>query len=204
MNSEEVPNWPSAVLRIAAVYNVVWGAWVILFPNHLFDLTGIDRPNYPGIWQCVGMIVGVYGIGYWIAAKNFVRHWPIVLVGFIGKILGPIGFLQSVYTGLLPWSWGVTILTNDIVWWLPFAAMLYLAIKYHSAPSYDPSRIANSTKHRAENKCRLSLGESSVFPFFRGAKGDNKRSHDANITFKFPIEWSLGKITRSQSTHSIQ
>lgn len=30
-------------------------------------------------------------------------------------------------------------------------------------------------KHRAENKCRLSLGESSVFPFFRGAKGDNKK-----------------------------
>lgn len=153
MNSEKVPNWPSAVLRIAAVYNVVWGAWVILFPNHLFDLTGIDRPNYPGIWQCVGMIVGVYGIGYWIAAKDFVRHWPIVLVGFIVKILGPMGFLQSVYTGLLPWSWGVTILTNDIVWWLPFAAMLYLAIKYHSAPSYDPSLIANST-NKAEPKSR--------------------------------------------------
>ena len=180
MNSEKVPNWPSAVLRIAAVYNIIWGAWVILFPSHLFDLTGIEAPNYPEIWQCIGMIVGVYGIGYWIASNDFVRHWPIVLVGFIGKILGPIGFLQSAYSGLLPWSWGVTILTNDIVWWLPFAAMLYLAAKYRSDPSYHPSVISNSTKHRAENKCRLSLGESSVFSFFRGAKGDNKRSHDAN------------------------
>ncbi len=153
MKSEEVPNWPAAVLRIAAVYNVVWGAWVILFPNHLFDLTGIDRPNYPGIWQCVGMIVGVYGIGYWIAAKDFVTHWPIVLVGFIGKILGPIGFLQSVYTGLLPWSWGVTILTNDVVWWLPFAAMLYLTLKYHSASTCDRSLTAKSSVN-AEPKSR--------------------------------------------------
>ena len=145
MNFEKVPIWPSAVLRIAAVYNVVWGAWIVLFPNHLFELTGIDHPNYPEIWQCVGMIVGVYGIGYWIAANDFVRHWPIVLVGFIGKILGPIGFLQSVYAGQLPWSWGITILTNDVVWWLPFAAMLYLAAKYHGAPSYDPSLIFNSS-----------------------------------------------------------
>ncbi len=37
-------------------------------------------------------------------------------------------------------------------------------------------------KPRGENKCRLSLGESSVFPFFRGAKGDNKRSHDAKAS----------------------
>lgn len=153
MNSEELPNWPSAVLRIAAVYNVVWGAWVILFPNHMFDLTGIDRPNYPGIWQCVGMIVGVYGIGYWIAAKDYVTHWPIVLVGFIGKILGPIGFLQSVYNGLLPWSLGVTILTNDVVWWLPFAAMLYLTLKYHSASTCDRSLTAKSSVN-AEPKSR--------------------------------------------------
>ncbi len=145
MNFEKVPYWPSAVLRIAAVYNVVWGTWVILFPNHLFDLTGLDHPNYPGIWQCVGMIVGVYGIGYWIASNDFVRHWPIVLVGFIGKILGPIGFFQSAYFGRLPWSWVVIIMLNDIVWWLPFAAILYLAAKYHSAPSFDPSLVANSS-----------------------------------------------------------
>jgi len=114
---------------------VLWGAWVILFPNHLFDWTGIDRPNYPGIWQCVGMIVGVYGIGYWVAANDFRRHWPIVLVGFLGKILGPIGFLQSALTGVLPWSWGITILSNDLVWWIPFAAMLYYTFKDWSDPA---------------------------------------------------------------------
>ena len=133
--------WPSLVLRVAAVYNLVWGAWVILFPNHLFDWTGIARPNYPGIWQCVGMIVGVYGIGYWFAARDFVRHWPIVLVGFLGKILGPIGFVQSAATGVLPWSWGATILTNDLVWWVPFGAMLYLAMKAHSDPRYRNSLV---------------------------------------------------------------
>jgi hypothetical protein len=73
------------------------------------------------------MIVGVYGVGYLIAAGDPIRHWPIVLVGFLGKILGPIGFLSSVARGDLPWSWGVTILTNDLIWWLPFAAILHSA-----------------------------------------------------------------------------
>lgn len=134
MNAHEQPRWAPAVLRLAAIYNLVWGAWVIFFPNHLFDWTGIPRLNYPGIWQCVGMIVGVYGIGYWFAANDFRRHWPIVLVGFLGKIFGPIGFLQSAMTGVLPWSWGVTILTNDLIWWIPFGSMLYITFKDWNDP----------------------------------------------------------------------
>jgi hypothetical protein len=126
------------------MYNLAWGTWVILFPNHLFDLTGLTRPNYPGIWQCVGMIVGVYGIGYWCAAKDFVRHWPIVLVGLIGKVLGPIGFVFSALSGELPWSWGGLILANDLVWWLPFVAMLYLAFKIQSAPTHGDSQNSNT------------------------------------------------------------
>jgi hypothetical protein len=131
---DTAPKWPAFVLKLAAIYNLVWGAWTILLPNQIFDLTGIERPNYPGIWQCVGMIVGVYGIGYWFAARDFRVHWPIVLVGFLGKIFGPIGFVGAVRSGELPLAWGVTILTNDLIWWIPFAAMLYLAFKHHSSP----------------------------------------------------------------------
>jgi peroxiredoxin len=127
--------WPRVVLRLAAIYNLCWGAWVILFPNHLFQWTGIQPPNYPGIWQCVGMIVGVYGIGYWIAGEDYRVHWPIVLVGFLGKLFGPIGFLQTALSGGLPWAWGWTIVTNDLIWWIPFASMLYLAFKYHNQPT---------------------------------------------------------------------
>ena len=84
-------------LLAAAVYNTLWGLSVILFPNLFFDWSGLTRPNYPEIWQCVGMIVGVYGLGYAIAAFDPVRFWPIILVGFLGKIFGPIGFVQAIY-----------------------------------------------------------------------------------------------------------
>ena len=158
MNSDKNLIWPAWVLRGAAFYNLFWGIWVILLPNHLFDLTGIERPNYPGTWQCVGMIVGVYGIGYWIAARDFVRHWPIVLVGLIGKILGPIGFLQSAVTGLLPWSWGLTILFNDVIWWLPFTAMLYIALKCNNAPKSD--ELESSTVEVVSRNTKVSNGQN--------------------------------------------
>ena len=115
----------------AGVYNLIWGAVVVLFPLALFEFTDMELPRYPGIWQCVGMIVGVYGIGYLAAAWNPIVHWPIVLVGFLGKIFGPIGFVSAATRGELPWSFGVTILTNDLIWWVPFALILYSASRHH-------------------------------------------------------------------------
>lgn len=125
--SARAPRWMKVTLLLAAAYNVVWGAWVVLFPSAVFRLAGIDEPNYPGIWQCVGMIVGVYGVGYACAASDPLRHWPIVLVGLLGKVFGPIGFVGAAMRGELPWSFGATILTNDLVWWLPFGAILLAA-----------------------------------------------------------------------------
>ena len=112
-------------LKAAAIYNLIWGAFIVLFPNVIFDLSGLPRmTNYVGIWQCVGMIVGVYGIGYWVAASDPQRHWPIVLVGLLGKIFGPIGFVQAYLAGVFNWKFGLTIITNDLIWWIPFYFIL--------------------------------------------------------------------------------
>ncbi len=124
--------WMSAVLWAAALYNLAWGAWVVLMPNALLDLVGVPRlsPAGTAIWQCVGMIVGVYGIGYACAARDPARHWPIVLVGLLGKIFGPIGFVDAVLVkGIFPRSFGWTILTNDLIWWVPFTLILVHAYR---------------------------------------------------------------------------
>lgn len=120
----------SFTLKAAAIYNILWGAFIILLPNAVFDFAGLPRiGNYVGIWQCVGMIVGVYGIGYWIAASDPQRHWPIVLVGFLGKIFGPIGFVQAYSDGIFNAKFSLTIITNDLIWWVPFYLIL-LSSKY--------------------------------------------------------------------------
>ena len=118
-------------LAIAAVYNILFGAWAVLLPGSAFELAGLDQPNYPEIWQCVGMIVGVYGIGYAIAARDPIRHWPIVFVGLLGKILGPIGFLAAVLQDRVPIEAGLIIVTNDLIWWPGFGLALWLAWRAH-------------------------------------------------------------------------
>lgn len=118
-------------LKLAAIYNLVWGALVILFPKTGFELLGLESPNYPQIWQCLGMVIGVYGIGYGIAARDPVRHWPIVFVGLLGKILGPIGFIYFAVRGEFPWIFGLTIIPNDLIWWPGFARVLYKAYGAH-------------------------------------------------------------------------
>ncbi|MCS6775422.1 MAG: hypothetical protein NZ557_02655 [Chthonomonadaceae bacterium] len=119
----------SWVLWAAAVYNVVWGGAVVLFPLAFFRWLDMTPPNYPSIWQCVGMIVGVYGVGYACAATDPLRHWPIVLVGFLGKVFGPIGFVVAAWRGELPWRFGVLLPGNDLIWWVPFGLILYRAYR---------------------------------------------------------------------------
>lgn len=121
------------VLILAGIYNLIWGAFVLGFPLLPFQWAKMEPPRYPEIWQCVGMIVGVYGVGYIIAAFDPLRHWPIILVGFLGKVLGPIGMLNAIAQGRLPQSAGVLCLTNDIIWWLPFAIILLAAYRAERA-----------------------------------------------------------------------
>jgi len=118
------PGWMKHCLLAAATYNVLWGGFVVAFPLAPFRWIGLPPPNYVSLWQCIGMIVGVYGIGYAVAAYDPVRHWPIILVGLLGKVFGPIGFVWTAGRGELPWAAGWTILTNDLIWWVPFVLIL--------------------------------------------------------------------------------
>ena len=124
------------VLWAAGGYNLLWGALVVLLPQLPFQWAGMPPPNYPEIWQCLGMVVGVYGVGYIIAAQDPLRHWPIVLVGLLGKVLGPIGMLWSIAGGRLPLIAAWTCVTNDLIWWLPFGMILYRA--YQSSRAGTP------------------------------------------------------------------
>ena len=121
--------WMRLVLRIAAIYNIVWGAWVVLFPEHFFELTGMEPLNHLMIWQGMGMVIGVYGLGYWWAATDPGTHWPIVAVGFLGKIFGPIGFFFNYAQGIVPFEFIYTLFTNDFIWWIPFFLILKQAWK---------------------------------------------------------------------------
>ena len=126
------------MLIVAGIYNLLFGIFAIVFPSTMFDWVSMEPPKYLELWQCIGMIVGVYGVGYIIAAFDPVRHWPIVLVGFLGKVFGPIGMAWAVYRGTLPLSFGAANVTNDLIWLVPFALVLKYAFENATKDSGNP------------------------------------------------------------------
>ena len=111
-------------LKLAALYNVLGGLWAVLFPNHFFELVGMQPLNHPMVWQGMGMGIGVDGLGYWWASFDPMKHWPIVAVGFLGKLFGPLGFLFNYLNETVPLAFAYTLITNDLIWWIPFFLIL--------------------------------------------------------------------------------
>jgi len=164
--STVAPGWAVYWLLGAGVYNLLWGAAVIAWPHWLFEFAGVAPPNYPQIWQCVGMIVGVYGVGYLISAADPRTHWPIVLVGLLGKIFGPIGFAAALLQGTLPLRFGVTLLTNDLLWWIPFTLILLDAAKFHGRrATAQRAGEPPATALRFTKESRVHAPPAAVFAF---------------------------------------
>ncbi len=143
---DTTPRWMRQVLVLAGVYNLLWGAIVVLAPGWSLDLLGIggDDPARRNLWACIGMIVGVYGLGYLAASRDPLRHWPITLVGFLGKVFGPVGFVIGYTRGEVPLTLGWMIITNDLIWWVPFAMILWAAVRRAQGVDMPVSRVWRS------------------------------------------------------------
>lgn len=78
------------IVFLAGVCNIGWGALVVAYPERMLAGYGILSIQWPQFWRCIGMFVGVFGVGYLIASRNLHRYWPVILVGLLGKLLGSI------------------------------------------------------------------------------------------------------------------
>lgn len=113
-----------AVFTAAGLYNIGWGLLAVLDPQWLFRLAGMAPENHPQIFMTLGMVLGLYGLLYLEVARRPAAGFAIAAVGLAGKALGPAGWLWLYLTGAWPLASGVIILTNDLVWWLPFTVYL--------------------------------------------------------------------------------
>lgn len=115
----------------AAAYNVVWGVMAILAPVWFFRVVGMEAPNYPFLFQCIGMMVLVYALGYYYIGKDPERYGAFVWIGLLGKTFGPIGFVGGYLQGQIPLTFGINILFNDLIWWPVFWSF---ALRYARNP----------------------------------------------------------------------
>ena len=112
------------LFSLAGIYNIGWGIYSLVNPQWLFRFAGLPLERYPEIFACLGMMVALYGILYFEVARLPEKGWLLAAVGFLGKILGPLGWAWAVRRNHWPVSTGLLILTNDLIWWVPFAVYL--------------------------------------------------------------------------------
>jgi hypothetical protein len=117
--------WQGLVLTAASLQCLVWGLFIILLPSAASVAYGFAKPPQElFLWQGLGLVILLYGLGYGIAATEPHQHWGLVLTGLVAKILGPVGMCWAVFQGDAPWTVLIQLPINDVVWWIPFAVIV--------------------------------------------------------------------------------
>lgn len=116
--------WMTAVLRFVAVYNVLAGFSMLVFYHESYKLMGVPKPALVMPLQLVGILVALFGVGYWLVASNPVENRNLLLLGFWSKALGSLLGIYYVAQGGLPPVFLVILFFADIIYLPPFAIIL--------------------------------------------------------------------------------
>jgi len=167
MMTTRVPQWLRQVLVFAGAWHIILGAAMVIQPNAFFSLAGLPPLNYVQIWQGIGVMTAVMGAGYAIAARNPLRYWPVIMIGFIPKATALAAYAIGVIRGTLPRAFGALVMIHDAVWLVPFAMILWLAIRDLAAGEYPRSTFRGTIRDAMANAITddgaslLQLSESS-------------------------------------------
>lgn len=178
----------SAILWLAAVYNIVWAAGTIAVPNLVFEQVGMPPPTPIEFWLGISALVGVFGVGYGIAATAPYKHWAVVLMGLLSKLAATGGMAAAVATKALPMKFGYLTLANDVLWLLPFAIILHGAWRARHPKAVSPSSLDAASA--------AGVGADEGVP---GAP--SMRGEDVNLEYRAAEAAALGTITRQATLY---
>ena len=112
------------VLYAATVNNVLAGIGMIVFYHEGFKMLGIPKPGLKLPIQLVGIFVLLFGVGYYLVARNPVENRNLLFLGFLSKLLGSMFGLFYVANGSMPLVFVLLLLVADIAYLPPFAIIL--------------------------------------------------------------------------------
>ena len=108
------------LLRVAGSYNLLAGLSMICFYHEGYKLLGVTKPELILPVQVMGILVGLFGVGYHLVAADPITNRNILVLGFWSKGLSSIFALWYVGTGALPAGFVPVLFLSDIVYLPPF------------------------------------------------------------------------------------
>jgi len=112
--------WMRYLLRFAGTYNVLAGLCMILFYHEGYKLLGVPKPVLILPVQVMGILVGLFGVGYHLVASDPVPNRHLLTLGFWSKALSSLVALRCVALGQLPWGFVPVLFFSDIIYLPPF------------------------------------------------------------------------------------
>ena len=116
--------WMRYVLWVAGAYNVLLGLNMVARPEAGFEPLGLPQPDLMLFVQLVGLMVGVFGIGYLMVVSRPLENRGVLLLGLIGKALVAVLGLAYVVLGKVPPVYLFVVLFSDVIYLAPFAIIL--------------------------------------------------------------------------------
>lgn len=113
--------WMRPLLFAAAGYNLLAGASMLVFVHEGYKLLGLSKPELVLPVQLLGIIVAIFGVGYWIAAREPVENRNVLLLGLLSKTLGPLAAMYYIAAGKLPLAFLLVLVVSDLAWVPPMA-----------------------------------------------------------------------------------
>lgn len=119
--------WMKFTLRFVAVFNVLAGLHMLVMYHETYRAIGMLGENKPHIHfpiQLVGILVALFGWGYYMVVRNPIENRNILLLGFCSKLGGSLLGLGYVLLGKLPWSFVAVFFFCDVIYLPPFFLIL--------------------------------------------------------------------------------
>ena len=110
--------------------------------HETYKIIQMEKPTINFPMQLVGILVALFGLGYYLVAKNPVENRNVLLLGFLSKFLGSCLGTGYVVLGKIPWTFFLVFFFADIIYLPPF----YIIMKrlYRLARERDATAAAAS------------------------------------------------------------
>ena len=129
MSTDSLPRkpltkWMKFLLRFVAIFNVGAGLFMLIGYHETYKIIGMEKPAIHFPIQLVGILVGLFGVGYYLVARNPIENRNVLTLGFWSKFLGSCLGTLYVLQGKLPLTFVAVYFFADVIYLLPFYVIM--------------------------------------------------------------------------------
>jgi hypothetical protein len=105
-------------------YNLLAGLGMFTLYHEGLEILDIPKPEFLLPIQLVGVMVGLFGVGYWMVAWRPAENRNVLLLGFLSKAFGALLGAYYVAVGKAPPMFLGAVFLGDVIYLPPFWIIL--------------------------------------------------------------------------------